>query len=69
METAEAARAFYLLILPRLLAFTGGARRCYSKMDDLEEWQEGAPLEVLELADGGRRVRPVNGSSSAGYSG
>jgi hypothetical protein len=38
-------------------------------MDDLEEWQEGAPLEVLELADGGRRVRPVNGSSSAGYSG
>jgi len=36
-----------------------GGRRCLFKLADLEEWEEGAALEVVELPDGGRRVRPV----------
>jgi excisionase family DNA binding protein len=35
-----------------------GGRRCLFREDELEAWVEGAPLEVVELARGGRVVRP-----------
>jgi excisionase family DNA binding protein len=35
-----------------------GARRCLFREDELEAWEEGVPLEVVELARGGRVVRP-----------
>ena len=36
-----------------------GARRCLFREDELLAWEEGTDLEVLELPDGGRVVRPV----------
>lgn len=36
-----------------------GARRCLLRRDELEEWLDGAPLEVSELPGGGRVVRVV----------
>ncbi len=35
-----------------------GGRRCLFREDELEAWEEGAALEVVELARGGRVVRP-----------
>ena len=34
-----------------------GSRRCLFRQDALTAWEDGADLEVLELADGGRIVR------------
>ena len=36
-----------------------GARRCLFLPADLEAWENGARLEVVELPRGGRVVRPV----------
>jgi hypothetical protein len=36
-----------------------GARRCLFREDELLAWVDGTDLEVLELPDGGRVVRPV----------
>jgi excisionase family DNA binding protein len=35
-----------------------GGRRCLFREDELEACEAGAPLEVVELARGGRVVRP-----------
>ena len=35
-----------------------GSRRCLFLLDHLEQWEDGAELEVVELARGGRVVRP-----------
>jgi excisionase family DNA binding protein len=35
-----------------------GSRRCLFRVDELEAWEEGAPLEVKELPRGGRVVIP-----------
>jgi excisionase family DNA binding protein len=35
-----------------------GGRRCLFRLDWLEGWAEGAPLEVIELTGGERTVRP-----------
>ena len=35
-----------------------GGRRCLFREDELEAWEGGAQLEVVELARGGRVVRP-----------
>jgi hypothetical protein len=35
-----------------------GSRRCLFLADDLLAWENGAELQVVELADGGRLVRP-----------
>jgi excisionase family DNA binding protein len=36
-----------------------GARRCLFRPDELEAWENGAALEVVELAGGGRVVKPL----------
>jgi hypothetical protein len=36
-----------------------GSRRCSFTMDELEQWLQGADLEVRELPQGGRVVKPV----------
>jgi excisionase family DNA binding protein len=36
-----------------------GSRRCLFKPDELEKWEAGAELEMLELRRGGRIVRPI----------
>ncbi len=38
-----------------------GSRRCLFLADELEAWEAGARLEVVELPRGGRVVKPVNG--------
>lgn len=35
-----------------------GGRRCLFLEDELAAWEGGAPLEVVELARGGRVVKP-----------
>jgi excisionase family DNA binding protein len=35
-----------------------GGRRCLFREDELEAWEEGAALEVIETVQGGRVVRP-----------
>lgn len=35
-----------------------GGRRCLFREDELEAWEQGAPLEILETPGGGRVVRP-----------
>jgi excisionase family DNA binding protein len=35
------------------------SRRCLFRLDELEAWEAGAPLESLESANGGRIVRPI----------
>lgn len=35
-----------------------GSRRCLFLVEELEAWEAGAPLEVVEMARGGRVVRP-----------
>lgn len=37
-----------------------GSRRCLFLEAELEAWESGAELEVLELRRGGRIVRPTN---------
>jgi hypothetical protein len=37
-----------------------GSRRCLFVEAELVAWENGAELEVRELADGGRIVRPVS---------
>ena len=37
-----------------------GSRRCLFRSDELEAWEDGAPLEVTILPQGGRVVTPVN---------
>jgi excisionase family DNA binding protein len=39
-----------------------GSRRCLFRLDELEAWEDGAALEVLELDRGGRIVRPNGGA-------
>jgi hypothetical protein len=39
-----------------------GSRRCLFLLDDLEAWENGAELEVIQLPHGGRIVRPVGGA-------
>jgi excisionase family DNA binding protein len=36
-----------------------GSRRCLFVSSELEQWMNGAGLEVVELGRGGRIVRPV----------
>jgi excisionase family DNA binding protein len=36
-----------------------GGRRCLFRQDELEAWEEGAALEVIETGRGGRVVRPT----------
>lgn len=43
-----------------------GSRRCLFVEAELEAWEAGAELEVRELADGGRLVRPRAEGVSAG---
>jgi hypothetical protein len=38
-----------------------GSRRCLFRVDELEAWEDGARLEVREIAGGGRLVVPVGG--------
>lgn len=33
-------------------------RRCLFLLDELEAWEAGAPLEVIEMPRGGRLVQP-----------
>jgi excisionase family DNA binding protein len=41
-----------------------GGRRLLFRVDELEAWEAGASLEVVELPRGGRVVQPrVNGST------
>jgi excisionase family DNA binding protein len=35
-----------------------GTRRCLFRLDELEAWEDGVPLEVTELPRGGRLVVP-----------
>jgi hypothetical protein len=35
-----------------------GQRRCLFLEDELERWEDGTPLETVELDGGGRIVRP-----------
>jgi excisionase family DNA binding protein len=35
-----------------------GSRRCLFRKDELEAWEDGAALEVIEPSGGGRVVRP-----------
>jgi excisionase family DNA binding protein len=37
----------------------GGVRRVLFVEDELRAWIDGAPLEVVQTANGGRVVRPV----------
>jgi hypothetical protein len=37
-----------------------GSRRCLFREAELEQWEAGATLEVVELAGGGRIVRPTS---------
>lgn len=37
-----------------------GRRRCLFREDELRAWEDGAPLEIVELANGGRIVRPIH---------
>ncbi len=39
-----------------------GQRRCLFIPDELEAWLDGAELEHVDLADGGRVVRPKAGA-------
>lgn len=41
-----------------------GSRRCLFRVDELEAWEDGATLRVIELRLGGRIVAPVNAGSS-----
>ena len=43
------------LVVGGLLLFL---RRCLFRLDELEAWERGSPLEVTELARGGRLVVP-----------
>jgi excisionase family DNA binding protein len=36
-----------------------GSRRCLFRVEELEAWENGADLELVELAGGGRVVRPA----------
>jgi excisionase family DNA binding protein len=36
-----------------------GSRRCLLRTDELEAWENGASLKTLDLANGGRIVRPT----------
>jgi excisionase family DNA binding protein len=36
-----------------------GARRCLFRADELEAWENGAALEVVQLPGGGRVVKPL----------
>ena len=38
-----------------------GSRRCLFLVAELEAWEGGAALEVVETAQGGRVVKPANG--------
>jgi excisionase family DNA binding protein len=40
-----------------------GTRRCLFRLDELEAWENGTPLEVTELSRGGRLVVPHRGSA------
>ena len=40
------------------------SRRCLFRLDELEAWENGARLEVVQTAGGGRIVRPVDGCES-----
>lgn len=35
-----------------------GLRRCLFRLDELEAWEKGSPLQVTKLAHGGRLVVP-----------
>lgn len=38
-----------------------GTRQLVFIDSELDEWEDGCELEVIQLRDGGRVVRPVNG--------
>ncbi len=40
-----------------------GTRRCLFLLSELEAWENGAPLELQELSQGGRIVRPLSTDS------
>jgi excisionase family DNA binding protein len=40
-----------------------GARRCLFLVNELEAWENGASLELFELSQGGRIVRPLPSDS------
>ena len=35
-----------------------GCRRCLFRADELEAWENGSPLEIVDLPQGGRVVTP-----------
>jgi excisionase family DNA binding protein len=39
-----------------------GSRRCLFRIDELESWEDGAPLRVIVLPRGGRVVAPCSGT-------
>lgn len=41
-----------------------GSRRCLFRPDELERWENGAELEVVQLRNGGRIVRPTESGST-----
>ena len=43
-----------------------GARRCLFLEEELEQWENGAELELIELPRGGRVVRPVASRAGSG---
>jgi hypothetical protein len=44
-----------------------GSRRCLFLVEELRAWETGAALEVVELADGGRLVRPKGRSGRTAF--
>jgi excisionase family DNA binding protein len=36
-----------------------GTRPCLFQTDEIRQWLDGAPLEVVDLPGGGKRVRPI----------
>ena len=43
-----------------------GSRRCLFRVDELEAWENGATLRVVDLRLGGRLVAPVERNSADG---
>ena len=42
-----------------------GSRRCLFRIEELEAWENGCAIEVIELPRGGKVVTPVSAASKA----
>lgn len=42
-----------------------GCRRCLFRADEIDAWENGAQLEVIEMPRGGRIVRPSSATQAA----